>query len=170
MRKRSPALALVVLTASAACAESSVCPPIGASGLGPAVPEASVDPTTLVYDSDLGIDFDGMTVLAEGLYCVDRPAGGGAEAEPGATVSVHYTGYLPDGTSFDSSRDRAPFSVLLGVGQVIPGWDLGLLGMRVGGSRTLVVPPHLAYGAQGAGGVIPPNAVLVFDVELVEVD
>ena len=133
-------------------------------------PDGSMDPTTVGYAPELEIDFGRMSTLSDGLYCQDHPAGEGAEAVSGATVSVHYTGFLPDGSVFDSSRTRAPFSVLLGAGQVIPGWDLGILGMRVGGTRTLVIPPHLAYGALGAGnGVIPPNAVLVFQVELLEV-
>ena len=128
-----------------------------------------MDPTTLEYAPELGIDFDRMSTLSEDLYCLDHPAGTGEEAVSGATVSVHYTGYHPDGSVFDSSRERAPFPVLLGAGQVISGWDLGILGMEVGGLRTLVIPPHLAYGTQGAGEVIPPNAVLVFEVELLEV-
>jgi FKBP-type peptidyl-prolyl cis-trans isomerase len=111
------------------------------------------------------------------LQSTDVVAGTGAEATGGKTVSVHYTGWLynptaPDhhGNKFDSSRDRnEPFSFLLGGGQVIQGWDQGVAGMKVGGKRTLVIPPAMGYGARGAGGVIPPNAVLVFDVELLGV-
>ncbi len=96
--------------------------------------------------------------------------GEGALAEPGRTVSVHYTGWLTNGEKFDSSKDRnEPFDFPLGRGYVIPGWDQGVAGMKVGGSRKLTIPPHLGYGERGAGGVIPPNATLVFEVELLAV-
>lgn len=100
----------------------------------------------------------------------DQVVGTGAEAGSGNTVTVHYTGWLTDGTKFDSSVDRnQPFRFLLGVGQVIAGWDQGVPGMKVGGKRKLTIPPELGYGARGAGGVIPPNATLVFEVELLGV-
>ena len=102
-------------------------------------------------------------------YTIDQP-GTGAQPQAGQTVSVHYTGWLTDGTKFDSSRDRGePFGFKLGAGMVIRGWDDGVANMKVGGTRTLVIPPALGYGARGAGGVIPPNAILVFDVELLSV-
>ncbi len=113
----------------------------------------------------------------EGLKMTDVKEGTGAEATAGKTVVVHYTGWLYDesatdhkGKKFDSSRDRGdPFDFPLGAGHVIKGWDQGVAGMKVGGQRTLVIPPELGYGARGAGGVIPPNATLVFDVELLDV-
>jgi peptidylprolyl isomerase len=111
-----------------------------------------------------------FTSRPSGLKFYDLEAGTGAEAQVGQTVSVHYTGWLTDGVMFDSSLNRGePFSFQLGGGQVIPGWDEGVAGMQVGGKRQLVIPAELGYGAQGAGGVIPPNATLVFEVELLGV-
>jgi FKBP-type peptidyl-prolyl cis-trans isomerase len=101
------------------------------------------------------------------LVIEDIRVGDGAVATAGQTVSVHYTGTLTDGKKFDSSHDRGqPFKFKLGGGQVIKGWDQGVAGMKIGGLRKLTIPPHLGYGARGAGGVIPPNATLVFEVEL----
>ena len=108
--------------------------------------------------------------LPDGLKYTDVKAGHGAVAKAGATAVVHYTGTFPDGKKFDSSRDRnEPFEFELGAHKVIPCWDEGVAGMRVGGRRKLVCPPKLAYGERGAGGVIPPNATLDFDVELLGV-
>ena len=107
---------------------------------------------------------------ASGLVYEDVMTGTGAEAQAGNSVSVHYTGWLTDGRKFDSSKDRnAPFEFSLGSGMVIRGWDEGVQGMKVGGVRKLTIPPELGYGARGAGGVIPPNATLVFEVELLEI-
>ena len=111
------------------------------------------------------------------MQITDVEVGTGAEATKGKAVSVHYTGWLYDdhssdhrGPQFDSSRDRGePFTFALGAGSVIKGWDEGVAGMKVGGKRTLTIPPEMGYGARGAGGVIPPNATLVFDVELLGV-
>jgi len=111
------------------------------------------------------------------LKKIDVKQGTGAEAVSGKPVVVHYTGWLYDpakpdnkGAKFDSSRDRGqPFSFPLGAGRVIKGWDQGVAGMKVGGQRTLIIPASMAYGERGAGGVIPPNATLIFDVELLEV-
>ena len=108
--------------------------------------------------------------MPDGLKYTDDQIGTGAEAVAGKTVSVHYTGWLLDGTKFDSSKDRGQaFAFPLGGGRVIKGWDEGVAGMKVGGKRTLIIPPSLGYGASGAGGVIPPNATLKFEVELLEV-
>lgn len=105
-----------------------------------------------------------------GLSYVDIVAGNGPSPTPGKQVKVHYTGWLENGTKFDSSVDRSePFVFPIGAGQVIPGWDEGVMTMKVGGKRKLIVPPQLGYGAAGAGGVIPPNATLIFEVELLDV-
>ena len=102
------------------------------------------------------------------LEIEDQIIGDGEEAMAGQTVEVHYTGWLTDGTKFDSSLDRdQTFSFKLGAGQVIAGWDQGVAGMKIGGSRKLTIPPELGYGERGAGGVIPPGASLVFKVELI---
>ena len=107
---------------------------------------------------------------ASGLKYEDVKVGTGDTAEPGKTVTVHYTGWLTDGKKFDSSKDRGqPFDFPLGGGRVIKGWDEGVRGMKVGGVRKLTIPPELGYGARGAGGAIPPNATLVFEVELLKV-
>ncbi|MCI3204693.1 MULTISPECIES: FKBP-type peptidyl-prolyl cis-trans isomerase [Pandoraea] len=105
-----------------------------------------------------------------GLQYEDLQVGDGAEAVAGKSVSVHYTGWLTDGKKFDSSKDRnQPFDFVLGGGMVIRGWDEGVQGMKVGGKRKLIIPAELGYGARGAGGVIPPNATLVFEVDLLDV-
>jgi FKBP-type peptidyl-prolyl cis-trans isomerase FkpA len=107
---------------------------------------------------------------ASGLKYQDIKEGTGELARAGQTVSVHYTGWLTNGTKFDSSKDRGqPFEFPLGGGRVIKGWDEGVRGMKVGGVRRLTIPPELGYGPRGAGGVIPPNATLVFEVELLKV-
>ena len=104
------------------------------------------------------------------LQIEDLQLGNGAEAVKGKDITVHYTGWLTDGTKFDSSIDRRqPLTITLGVGQVIKGWDEGFAGMKVGGKRKLTIPPEMGYGARGAGGVIPSNATLVFEVELLKV-
>lgn len=110
-----------------------------------------------------------VVTTPSGLKYVDIKEGTGATPQAGQTVEVHYTGTLENGQKFDSSRDRGtPFKFKLGAGQVIKGWDEGLSTMKVGGERKLIIPPDLGYGARGAGGVIPPNATLIFDVALLK--
>ena len=136
----------------------------------PAACRAGGDKTGAGFSTELGVDTTKLTRTASGLRYQDVAVGQGDEATPGRTAVVHYTGWLPDGKKFDSSRDRGePFSFSLGAGQVIAGWDQGVAGMKVGGRRKLVIPPDLGYGSQGAPPVIPPGATLVFDVELLDV-
>jgi FKBP-type peptidyl-prolyl cis-trans isomerase FkpA len=108
--------------------------------------------------------------MNEQMQIEELTVGTGATAKKGQLAVVHYTGWLTDGTKFDSSKDRNdPFSFALGGGMVIKGWDEGVVGMKIGGKRKLTIPPHMGYGTRGAGGVIPPNATLVFEVELLDV-
>src|SRR5258707_9385238 len=137
------------------------------SGCGSA--EKSATPTTANTSSPVKVNGQ-PTTTSSGLQYWDITVGSGATAVAGSTVKVHYSGFLTTGEKFDSSRDRGePFSFPLGAGQVIKGWDEGVAGMKVGGQRQLRIPPALGYGAAGAGGSIPPNATLIFDVELLEV-
>jgi len=138
----------------------------GERGAGGVIPPNA----TLVFEVEL------LNVIKTEV--IDTKVGEGEEAQAGQNVSVHYTGWLYDeeaadhkGTKFDSSHDRnEPLDFPLGKGQVIPGWDIGLQGMKVGGQRTLIIPPQMAYGERGAANVIPPNATLIFDVELVAIN
>ena len=112
---------------------------------------------------------EGAEEVTEGLCVVDTETGEGDEAQSGDTVTVHYTGTLEDGTEFDSSVGREPFTFTIGTGGVIQGWELGVPGMRVGGKRELTIAPELGYGDSGAGGIIPPGATLIFEIELLEI-
>lgn len=127
-------------------------------------------PIATEYAPGLNVDLEAMTPTESGLRYRVLQEGSGERIEPGQTAVVHYTGWLPDGTEFDSSRARAqPFDFVVGAGQVIRGWDEGVAGMTSGEKRQLVIPSGLGYGAGGAGDVIPPNATLVFEVELLEI-
>ncbi len=116
------------------------------------------------------LDINDFKASASGLRIKDEVIGTGQEVKSGDSVTVHYIGTLSDGTKFDSSYDRnQPFTTQIGVGQVIQGWDEGIVGMKIGGKRILIIPPNLGYGQQGAGSSIPPNATLIFQVELISV-
>ncbi|MBD6619142.1 FKBP-type peptidyl-prolyl cis-trans isomerase [Komarekiella sp. 'clone 1'] len=132
------------------------------------VPTTETENNTLIASNTMS-DANAVTTPS-GLKYVELKEGTGATPKTGQKVVVHYTGTLEDGTKFDSSRDRGqPFDFKIGVGQVIKGWDEGVGTMKVGGQRQLIIPPELGYGSRGAGGVIPPNATLLFDVELLDV-
>jgi FKBP-type peptidyl-prolyl cis-trans isomerase FkpA len=133
------------------------------AGTGTAANTAATSPPGTVASAPTGAQVTELKIE-------ELKVGTGAEAKAGQPVQVHYTGWLTDGKKFDSSVDRAqPFKFQLGAGQVIPGWDKGVAGMKVGGKRKLTIPPAMGYGERGAGGVIPPNATLVFEVELLGV-
>jgi FKBP-type peptidyl-prolyl cis-trans isomerase FkpA len=135
-------------------------------------PRATVSgtPDSLTYAPALDVSLAAMEKRANGLYIRDRVVGTGAAADSMSTIRVHYTGYLADGTKFDSSVDSGePITFTLGIGQVIVGWDRGLRGMKVGGKRQLVIPPLMGYGEFGARPMIPGNATLVFETELVAI-
>ena len=131
--------------------------------------QVSGSPETVTYAKELDVHLDHMTKQPSGLYLLDIKEGTGPAIAAGQTAQVHYTGWLVNGKQFDSSVGGAPYEFPVGRGRVIAGWDEGVAGMKTGGKRRLVVPPDLGYGAAGTGGVIPPGATLIFDVELIGV-
>ena len=141
--------------------------PAAAPAAAPAQP-AVADPATATFAPALGVDLSKMTHTANGLYYHDLVVGKGARADSGTTVSVHYTGYLADGTMFETSTKGTPIEFPLGQGRVVQGWDQGLPGMKVGGKRQLVIPSSLGYGPTGQGP-IPGGAIMIFTVELIGV-
>ena len=145
--------------------------PSGASASQPSASEKPSEAKPSTSEKPSSGEKSGKTVTtSSGLKYIDLKKGTGAEAKKGQGVVVHYTGWLKDGTKFDSSKDRGqPFDFTLGAGNVIPGWDEGVAGMKVGGKRKLIIPPALGYGSTGAPPVIPPDATLTFEVELLKV-
>ncbi|PTL75819.1 FKBP-type peptidyl-prolyl cis-trans isomerase [Vitiosangium sp. GDMCC 1.1324] len=130
----------------------------------------SGDPTKVTFAPSLGVDLNAMNRSASGLYTQDLVVGTGTEVTTGRRLQMHYTGWLPDGSMFDTSRDgNEGFVFTLGQDRLIAGWEEGVVGMKVGGKRRLVIPSELGYGESGSPPVIPPNSVLVFDVELLSV-
>ena len=174
MSKRSSLLLVIVLGLFTAiglsgCSKQAGVPshgltPSGAqSAAQPSRPRDSQELTPAASKNNAG--------KTAGLTVIDEVVGDGPSAKSGDRVTVHYTGWLLDGTKFDSSKDKnQPFAFSLGAGEVIPGWDQGVAGMKVGGKRKLTIPSDLGYGVHGAGGVIPPNATLKFDVELLKIN
>ena len=159
-------LALIAAVALGGCGAQA---PSSTQGSTPAEPQPSAQPQATQDASPANAP--GTTAPVTKLVTKDEVVGKGAAAKSGDTVTVDYTGYLANGTKFDSSVGRGPFTFPLGAGQVIPGWDQGVAGMKVGGKRKLTIPPDLGYGAQGTpDGTIPPNSTLVFDVELLKID
>ena len=167
MRRAVMCLALVLLSG---CTLDTVrSKPLGAQTQAPGKSNVGA-PEKVTFNPSLNVDLAMMALSSSGLYWKDMAVGDGAEAVRGSTAVVNYTGWLPDGREFDSSKNAGqPFSFRVGGGRVIQGWDEGVAGMRVGGRRLLVIPPALGYGASGVGGVIPGNATLVFQVELLDV-
>lgn len=163
MSAKSFAVTLLIL---AACAPAPEAPP-GLDQQTAAQVAAVTDPVLLTYHPDLDVQIDAMTVRSTGVLYRDIKAGTGDSVVAGKTAAVRYTGWLPDGTSFDSNADGPTFSFRVGTREVIDGWDDGLLGMRVGGVRQLVLPYQMGYGEIGSGP-IPPYATLIFRVELFE--
>lgn len=145
-----------------------LCAVLALAGCGSS--DDSGDPAKVTYADSLGVDLSAMNKSESGLYSQDLVVGTGKEAVKGSRVQVHYAGWLPSGSLFDNSRTRGePFVFSVGAGQVIDGWDEGLVGMHVGGKRKLVIPSELGYGSRGSPPVIPSDSVLVFDVELLAI-
>ena len=174
---RSPRVALVAAVVATPIVFALALVLFVIDGGGETPPIVSASPTPVQIGATVTVADEGPpplagepTVSETGLGIIDIETGTGETPEAGQTLAVHYTGWLSDGTKFDSSLDRgSPFELALGAGQVIAGWDEGLATMKVGGKRRLIIPPELAYGEQGSPPTIPPNSELTFDIELLEI-
>jgi peptidylprolyl isomerase len=160
--------AVALLALAAACTSDRPGGAPAAEEQAPAQPRDAV--TIETYADSLNVDFALMQRDSNGLYIQDIRQGEGEPVQAGQKVKMDYTGWLPSGRRFDSSEGKKPYEFTVGRGEVIRGWDVGVLGMKVGGQRRIIVPPRMAYGDEGMGGVIPPSAVLVFDLELVSIE
>jgi FKBP-type peptidyl-prolyl cis-trans isomerase len=182
MSRHSPWLAVIAIVAVLGCQESKpeASKSAGTTGSGTTSGATGTTSTTTTTATESGMSATAKTeapaaaskeiTLPSGLKYEELTVGTGAEATSGKQVSIHYTGWLTNGTKFDSSLDRGqPLEFTLGAGQMIPGFDAGVAGMKVGGKRKLTIPPDLAYGAAGRPPVIPPSSTLIFDVQLVDV-
>ena len=157
--------ALLFLTAAAGCGGSG-----SDAETESAVPEAAGQDVSPDFAAELGVELKAMTRSASGLYTQDLTEGVGLSARPGHLVAIRYTGWIPNGEEFDSTGDDPePYTFPLGAGRAIEGWEEGIAGMRIGGKRRLVIPPQLGYGSRGVPGDVPPNATLVYDIELIDI-
>lgn len=159
-------IAAILLLAS--CGETTPGGRVTQALRAPPIPEEVATPEMVDYHPDLMIAISEMKLLPSGVLWADDSVGTGDSLDVDMTAVVHYTGWFPDGTEFDSSRGGNPFSFRVGAGEVIDAWDVGVIGMRVGGKRKLVIPPAMGYGPDGFAS-IPGNAILVFEIELLEI-
>lgn len=160
--------AVALLALAAACTSDQQS---GAPAEEEQVPAHPRDAVTIeTYADSLNVDFSRMQRDSSGLYSQEIREGEGEAVQAGQKVKVEYTGWLPSGYRFDTSHGKQPYEFTVGRGEVIKGWDVGVVGMKRGGQRRIIVPPRMAYGDEGAAGVIPPSAVLVFDLELVSIE
>jgi hypothetical protein len=164
LRTTLPALALAL----AACGDGQPGNRVVEALRAPPIPEELPSPEMIHYHPDLGINISEMKLHPSGVLWDDDPVGEGDSLGVDMTAVVHYSGWLPDGTLIDTSREGEPFRFRVGAGEVIDAWDIGVVGMRVGGTRRLVIPSDLGYGSAGIG-IVPPNAILVFAIELLEI-
>ena len=162
------AVALAGILAGLGCGDAAPGGSVSQALRAPPIPEEAMSPDMVDYHPDLMITISEMKLHPSGVLWADDSVGTGDSLDVDMTAVVHYTGWLPDGSEFDSSRGGNPFSFRVGAGEVIDAWDVGVIGMRVGGKRKLVIPPEMGYGSDGFS-IIPGNAILIFEIELLEI-